>query len=428
MEKKVNLYRGDKPRIYIIDVTNRDGVQSYKMHLANIEKAVINHLLDEMGIYQSEFGFPAHQEYEYKSPMNTHFERQNISGNLDLQKVGYLPSIILEGWVRAIADDVEKSHKRYKDLKHLNLSVSTSDIMIREKLRKSEKEIIDGMTYAVKRANELGFEKIGVNAEDASRTRHFGDQSYLEEFALAAKEAGADRFRYCDTLGYDTTFSIRERVRRLAEKVKMPIELHCHNDLGSAVANSVEGALGALDADVDAYINTTINTYGERAGNADLVTVLLALKFSSGLSEMDILDPRINLKMAWRICTYTSDVTGRPIPPNQPGVGDNAFSHESGIHADGQLKNPKNYELYGPEDLGIPPKEERELGRRISIGEFSGRHGIEHILNSNNLTVRNIDEAVDLLTRSVYSKQDEVYDLDELKLIAEYPDQVRLML
>lgn len=143
------------------------------------------------------------------------------------------------------------------------------------------------MTEAVACAKELGIESIGVNAEDASRTEPYTqdkryDEDYLIRFALAAKEHGADRFRYCDTLGYDRTVSIYDSVKRIAEAVQMPIELHCHNDLGYAVANSVEGAMGALDAGVDAYINTTVNGMGERAGNADLVSVLLALRKSRG--------------------------------------------------------------------------------------------------------------------------------------------------
>jgi homocitrate synthase NifV len=405
-------------------------VQAHGVQLADIERTVINRYLDEMGVYQSEFGFPAFKDYPFGFPTNPYFEKEYIEANLELKKACYLPNINLGGWVRAVVEDVETTRARFKDLEHLNLSISTSQIMLEKKLRKSESQIIEMMYNAVKKADELGFRTIGVNAEDASRTRHYQNQSYLEEFALEAKKAGAHRIRYCDTLGFDRAFSIRERVRRLAEKVKLPIEIHCHNDTGYAVANSVEGAIGALEGGVDAYINTTINGYGERAGNADLVSVLLALLFSSGLEGEGILDPKINLKMAWKICTYASDVTGIPIPPNQPGVGSNAFSHESGIHADGMLKDRENYELFGPEELGIPPKEEREVGRRIFAGDYSGTSAVEYVLNKHNIAFEKeaIGKFTNLIQRAKHYKKKAEFTEDELRLIAEYPDQVGLML
>ncbi len=405
----------DKPRIYIIDVTNRDGVQAHGVYLSSIERTMINLYLNRMGVYQSEFAFPVIPH-----------ERDYINANLDLAEIGYLSPIRLEGWVRAVSDDVEKA-RMFDRLKRLNLSISTSQIMIDGKLRMDENEIISQMTKAVRRAKELGFESIGVNAEDASRTRHWEDQSYLEEFALAAKEAGADRIRYCDTLGYDRTSSIYRRVRQLAEKVRLPIELHCHNDTGYAVANSVEGAFGALDAGVDVYINTTVNGLGERAGNADLVSTLLALKFSSGSNVDDILDPRIDLGMSWTICNYVSEATGIPIPPNQPGVGSNAFSHESGIHADGMIKDRRTYELFGPDALGIPQKEERITGRRILVGDYSGRNGLSYVLDSCGISTGDLSETLDLVQRATHMKKGRL-TVEELKLVAEHPQYVKKML
>ena len=407
----------DKPRIYIIDVTNRDGAQAYGTRIGYIERTMINRYLNEMGIDQSEFAFPV-----------VPLEENYIISNLELVKLGYLSPIKLSGWVRATYDDIEKAGK-FKDLKHVNLSISTSDVMIRGKFRgrKNEKDIIHHMIEAVKRAKELNFETIGVNAEDASRTRHWKDQSYLEEFSLAAKDAGAHRIRYCDTLGFDRSFSIYNRVKQLAEKVKLPVELHCHNDTGFAVANSIEGAMGALHAGVDAIINTTINGLGERAGNADLVSVLLSLKYSSGIQESDILDPKINLKMSWKICNYVSLATGIPISPNQPGIGSKAHSHESGIHADGMLKSHDTYELYGPEELGIPLKVERETGRRIGVGTFSGRSALKHVLKKYDIETGDIDETLELVQRASYDVKRTLMP-DELRLITEYPKQVRRML
>ncbi|MCM8781277.1 MAG: homocitrate synthase, partial [Candidatus Omnitrophica bacterium] len=287
-------------KIYIIDVTNRDGVQTSRICLSKLEKTMVNLYLNDMGIFQSEFGFPV-----------TRHETNYLNANLELAKLGILSPIRLGGWIRAIKEDVETAFRLVPELKHLNLSISTSEQMIIHKFKGKldHQAVMREMTEAVRRARKLGAESIGVNAEDASRTK----LDYLIEFSQAAKEAGADRIRYCDTLGFDTPFTIYERIKHLAESIKMPIEVHCHNDLGMVVANSVAGAKAAVDAGCDAYINTCINGMGERAGNADLVSVILAIKYGSGMQDYR-LDDRINLKMAWKICKYASYAFGVPIP------------------------------------------------------------------------------------------------------------------
>ena len=247
------------PKIYIIDVTNRDGVQTAKLGLSKLEKTMMNIYLNEMGVFQSEFGFPT-----------TRHESNYLQANLELAEIGVLKSIRLEGWIRAIVADVETAFRLVPNIKHLNLSISTSDQMINGKFqgRKTRDDIIKDMTKAVDAAWAHGAESVGVNAEDASRT----DIGYLIEFGLAAKEHGASRLRYCDTLGYDNPFTIYEANRTLAEKVALPIEQHCHGDLGMAVATSIAGAKGAIDGGQDAYINTTVNGIGERAGNLTIIT------------------------------------------------------------------------------------------------------------------------------------------------------------
>ncbi|MFH1640385.1 MAG: homocitrate synthase, partial [Candidatus Omnitrophota bacterium] len=305
-----------KPKIYIIDVTNRDGVQTSRICLSKLQKTMINVYLNDMGVFQSEFGFPL-----------TLHETNYLNANLELVKKGGLSSIRLGGWIRATKDDVRTTFKLVPSIKHLNLSISTSDQMIVHKFKGKldHRSVIKEMTEAVKEAIKLGAESIGVNAEDASRTR----MDYLIEFAGAAKEAGADRIRYCDTLGCDAPFTIYERIKKLTEAVMIPIEVHCHNDLGLVVANSIMGAKAANDAGCDAYINTCINGMGERAGNADLVSVILAIRYGRGIQDYS-LDEKIDLKMAWKICKYASYAFGVPIPINQPGIGANAFAHESG--------------------------------------------------------------------------------------------------
>jgi homocitrate synthase NifV len=195
------------------------------------------------------------------------------------------------------------------------------------------------------------------------------------------------------------------------------------------VAVSISGAKAAIDAGVDAYINTTVNGMGERAGNADLVSCILALKYSSGFLDNPkyVLDPNINLKVAWKIAKYVSYAFGVPIPVNQVGVGDNAFAHESGIHADGALKDRRNYELYDFEDLGRGEPEIIETGRNITVGEYSGIKGFRNVYNKLEIEFKDDAEAAKVLELARYSNVHTQKPLvkDELLFIARYPDIAR---
>ena len=207
----------------------------------------------------------------------------------------------------------------------------------------------------------------------------------------------------------------------------MPIELHCHNDLGLGVACSVAGAQGAIDGGVDAYINTAINCMGERAGNADLVSVILAVKKASGLAGKYLLDEQVDLTKAWKIAKYASYAFGVPIPINQVGVGANAFAHESGIHADGALKNRRNYELYDFEELGRGEPEIIDTGREITAGEYSGIKGFRNVYEKLEIEFHTDKEASDILELVRYANvhtQKPLTD-DELRFIAAYPDLAR---
>lgn len=403
-----------QPKIYIIDVTNRDGVQTSRICLSKLEKTMLNFYLNQMGIYQSEFGFPV-----------THHETNYLNANLELAEEGVLKPIRLSGWLRATRDDVKESFKRVPKLKYVNLSISTSDQMIIHKFKGKldHGSVIKEMVEAVKSAQKSGAESVGVNAEDASRTR----MDYLVEFSLAAKEAGAERIRYCDTLGCDSPFTIYERIKLLSEAVKIPIEIHCHNDLGLVIANSIAGAKAAIDSGVDAFINTCVNGMGERAGNADLVSVLLAMRYSNGFEGKYHLDERVNLKTAWKLCKYASYAFGVPIPINQPGVGANAFAHESGIHADGALKDRKNYELYDFEELGRGEPEIIETGRKITAGEYSGIKGFRNVYEKLEVEFKDDGQATQILELVRYANvhnQKPLVD-DELKFIAKHPDIAR---
>ena len=405
------------PKIYFLDVTNRDGVQTAKLGLSKLEKTLINIYLNEMGVFQSEFGFPT-----------TRHESLYLQANLELAEMGVLYPIRLEGWIRAIVGDVETAFKLIPGIRHLNLSISTSDQMIKGKFqgRKTRDDIINDMVEAVDAAWALGAESIGVNAEDASRT----DLDFLIKFGLAAKEHRADRLRYCDTLGYDNPFTIYDTVRTLAETVGIAIETHCHGDLGLAVANSIAGAKGAIDGGQDVYVNTTLNGLGERAGNADLVATILAVTKSKGFADKYQLGNSIDLSKVWKVAKFASYAFGVPIPINQPGVGANAFAHESGIHADGVLKDPHNYELYSYEELGRGESEFVETGREICTGEYSGVSGFSHIMGKIEVSFNNKEEANEVLELVRYANVESQKPLveDELLFIARYPEIAKKLL
>jgi isopropylmalate/homocitrate/citramalate synthase len=404
-------------KIYIIDVTNRDGVQTARLGLSKLEKTMMNMYLNEMGVFQSEFGFPT-----------TRHESFYLQANLELAEMGVLQPIRLGGWIRAVVADVGKAFQLVPNIKHLNVSISTSDQMIQGKFlgKKSREDIVSMMVDAVDAARAHGAESIGANAEDASRT----DIDFLVRFGLAAKEHGADRLRYCDTLGYDNPFTIYESAKALAENVGMPIEIHCHGDLGMAVANSIAGAKGTIDGGQDTYINTTVNGIGERAGNADLVATVLAVTKSKGFAEKYQLEKPIDLTKAWKISRFASYAFGVPIPINQPGVGANAFAHESGIHADGVLKDPENYELYSFDEVGRGEPELVETGRQICSGEYSGISGFSHIMGQMAVSFDDARQAEEILELARYANVEAQRPLveDELLFIAKYPKIVKKLL
>ncbi len=398
-------------KIYFVDVTNRDGVQTSRLGLAKLQKTIINLMLDEMGISQSEFGFPA----------TTH-EINYLNGNLELVERNVISTTKLSGWMRAIASDVELSFKNVPKLKNVNLSQSTSEQMIHGKYqgKKSANDLIAMTADAVRCAVSKGAERIGVNAEDASRS----DIDYLIKFAKEAKKAGAQRFRYCDTLGFEDPKTAYDRIYKIAKETGMSIELHYHNDLGMATACSVMGAKAAIDAGVDAYINTAINGMGERAGNADLVSCLLAITKSAGFRNEYHIDPNIDLSKTWQLAKYTSYAFGVPIPMNQPAVGDNAFAHESGIHADGALKDRRNYELYDYEELGRGEPEIIETGRMITTGEYGGIKGFRNVYDNLELEFKDEHEARNILELVRYANVHTQKPLtsSELRFIYYYPD------
>lgn len=400
--------------IHFLDVTNRDGVQTARTGLSKFGKVMVNFYLGRLGVAQSEIGFPfLFHEVPY------------VRACVALAEAGAFGDLRLSGWCRAVPGDVAASVSH--GLRHYNLSISTSDQMIAHKFRGKldRAAIIAEMTAAVRVAADSGAQTIGVNAEDGSRT----DDGYLTEFALAAREAGATRVRYCDTIGGDSPGRIRERFAKLASVVALPIETHCHNDIGMAVANSISGALGDLDAGQDAWVNTCVNGIGERAGNADLLSCILAFRHGFGVAEaVEIGDP-IDLSWARRFGLWASYAFGQPLPPAWPGVGRNAFAHESGIHADGALKDRGNYELYDDDTLGPFPHDWfARAGRVVLTGEYGGKAGFRHVLDGLGLVVDpDSEDLVFKLVQLCASATGKPLTDDELGLIAGYPHELALL-
>ncbi len=321
--------------ISIVDTTLRDGEQTAGVVFANHEKIALAEMLSDLGINQLEVGIPAmggDEKEVIKSICNRNLK----------------PSIM--AWNRAVISDIENSIDCGVDA--VAISVSVSDIHIQHKLKTSREWVLENMVKSVEFAKQHGL-YVSVNGEDASRA----DFDFLVQFIELAKEAGANRFRYCDTVGVMEPFAIKDIISRLYNKTKFDIEMHTHNDFGMATANAIAGVIGGAN-----HIGVTVNGLGERAGNAALEEVLMALKY---VYKYEV---NVDTTKFKDISEYVSNASGRELPKWKAIVGDNMFKHESGIHADGALKNPNNYEAFDPKEVG--------LERQIVIGKHSGKASI----------------------------------------------------
>lgn len=328
-----NLENGKK--IYIVDTTLRDGEQTAGVVFANQEKVTIASMLSEVGVDQLEVGIPAMGGDE-KEAIKEIVKRNKKSS--------------IMAWNRAVIKDIEQSIDCGVDA--VAISISVSDIHIKHKLKTSREWVLENMVTAVEYAKKNGL-YVSVNGEDASRA----DREFLVQFINTAKAFGADRFRYCDTVGIMQPFKIRDDINYLVEKTGFDIEMHTHNDFGMATANALAGLTGGAT-----HVGVTVNGLGERAGNAALEEVLMSLMFVYNY------EGKIDTKMFREVSEYVSRASGRILPAWKAIVGDNMFAHESGIHADGAIKNPKNYEAFDPDIVGAQ--------RQIVIGKHSGRAGI----------------------------------------------------
>ena len=322
-------------KVRIFDTTLRDGEQSPGVALSPENKLNIAKKLDELGVDAIETGFPVISEGEQKAiKMIT---QANLSAELC-------------GLARTNQRDIDAVIDC--GLKYVHTFIATSDIHLQYKLHLSQDQALEKAVESVEYAKSRGLQ-VEFSAEDATRT----DRDFLKKIFTAVTKAGADRIDIPDTVGYSTP-------QYIAEATKLPISMHCHNDFGLAVANAISGIqAGAQCAHV------TINGIGERAGNASLEELVMALQC---LRFDQSWETNIKTKLLYETSKYVSKLAGMPVQPNKAIIGENAFGHESGIHTHGVLSNPLTYEPISPEIVG--------RNRWFQVGKHAGAHGINAML------------------------------------------------
>jgi 2-isopropylmalate synthase len=339
-------------RIHIFDTTLRDGEQSPGFSMNRDEKLRLAHQIEELGVDVIEAGFPI------ASPGDLEAVRA-VAGEIKQCRVAAL--------ARARQQDVEAALRGLEPAAKpcLHLFLATSDLHLKHKLRITRSEALAQIIRMV-RFGHAHCGNVEFSAEDASRS----DLDFLCEVARAAAEAGAEVVNLPDTVGYSTPEEYAEIFRRVRAHLggypNVELSAHCHNDLGLAVANSLAAMMAGAR-----QIECTINGIGERAGNASLEELAVALQVRQSRYGATT---GIVLEKLYPTSRMLSSITGVSVPPNKAVVGANAFAHEAGIHQDGILKNPLTYEIILPEKVGVP-------ARRLVLGKHSGRNALRSRLD-----------------------------------------------
>lgn len=375
-------------RLFVFDTTLRDGEQVPGCQLNTVEKIQVAKHLESLGVDVIEAGFPVSSPGDFNSV-------------IEISKAVTWPTIC--ALTRAVQKDIDVAVEslQYAKNKRIHTGIGTSDSHIRYKFNSNREEIIERAVAAVKYAKKY-VEDVEFYAEDAGRT----DNDYLARVVEAVIKAGATVVNIPDTTGYCLPQEYYEKIKYLKEHVdgidKAIISTHCHNDLGMATANTLNGVLGGAR-----QVEVTVNGIGERAGNTSLEEIAMILKCHKNLN----IDTNINTSKIYPVSRMVSSLMNMPVQPNKAIVGRNAFAHSSGIHQDGVLKNTETYEIMNPKDVGLDENS-------IVLTARSGRAALKYRLSVLGMPVddeKKVDKIYEAFLRLADQKK-EVTDDDILVL------------
>jgi len=386
-------------RVIIFDTTLRDGEQSPGFSMNTMEKLEMARQLARLNVDVIEAGFPISSEEDFEATREV------------ARQVGTLESApTICGLSRVGLGDIDRCWEavKYARKARIHTFVATSDIHLKYKLRKSRAEILKAAVEAVKHAR--GYcEDVEFSPEDASRS----DFDYMCDVLSAVIDAGARTINIPDTVGYAIPREWGERIARIREKVqgvdKVVLSVHCHNDLGQAVANSVTAVMNGAR-----QIECTINGIGERAGNASLEEIVMALHTRKDFFGIET---RVRTEEIFKTSRLLSHITGIHVQPNKAIVGENAFAHEAGIHQDGVLKEKLTYEIMRPQDIGRP-------ANKLVLGKHSGRHALAARLKELgfDLAGSDLDRAFKKF-KDLADRKKEVFDEDLMSIVTDEATQ-----
>jgi 2-isopropylmalate synthase len=395
-ELRARTKNNNMEKIIIFDTTLRDGEQSPGASLNQKEKLEVAYALCNLGVDIIEAGFPISSKGDFEAVKTI---AKNIKGP------------VICGLARAIKEDIDTAYQAVKFSKRprIHVFLATSKIHMKYKLKKAEDEIlrlaVQSVKYTKKYCSDIEF-----SPEDATRSK----REFLFKVIEAVIDAGATTVNIPDTVGYTEPEEFAGLIARLKESVsnidKAIISVHCHNDLGLAVANSLAAIKNGAR-----QVECTINGIGERAGNASLEEIVMAIDTRKDVFEN--LETNINKDQIYKTSRLVSRLTGFLVAPNKAIVGANAFRHEAGIHQDGILKERSTYEIIKPEDVGF-------TGTGIVLGKHSGRHAFRERLKQLgfHLSDRQLKKAF-LRFKQLADKKKNIFD-DDLRTIVE--DEIRM--
>jgi 2-isopropylmalate synthase len=392
-----------KEKIIIFDTTLRDGEQAPGATLNKKEKFLIAESLKDLGVDVIEAGFPVSSPDDFEA---VRFIAKNISSS----------KVVICGLSRAIKRDIDVCWEAVKYAKNprIHTFIATSDIHIKHKLNKTREEVLEMAREAVKYARRFT-DNVEFSAEDAVRS----EPEFLFKVIEEAIKAGATTINIPDTVGYSIPQEFGNLIKSIRENVpnidKVVLSVHCHNDLGLAAANSLSAILNGAR-----QVECTINGLGERAGNAALEEVVMALKVRKDIFKdfYTVIDTTKIYKTSYLV----RSLTGIVVQPNKAIVGDNAFAHEAGIHQDGILKYKLTYEIMTPESVGVPES-------KLILGKHSGKHAFcRRLMDLGYRLPKKVIDRLFVKFKELADKKKYVYDEDLLSLVEEETHETSLEL